>query len=219
MCNICVLLVQPFCLHPHGHGACLNQDDVLFQGAGSESPAATSQQRVDLYESIVPKFLYVALHTCPDILPAFTFLCNWLSDQREQSWNKIRRLLQHITGTISLPGILGGGTLTQLKTWVNASYANHSNLKKHTGGAVSLELGTFMCKFQKQKLNTTDRDKTEGLNIVHCPTEEMLADFTKPLQGALIQKLSDLILGHKPLISLSVPVTSLREERVGSWKG
>ncbi|KAG7367148.1 hypothetical protein IV203_029818 [Nitzschia inconspicua] len=62
----------------------------------------------------------------------------------------------------------------------------------------------------------TDRVKTEGLNIVHCPTEEMLADFfTKPLQGTLFRKFRDVILGHKPLSSLSVPVTSLREERVG----
>ncbi|KAG7363058.1 hypothetical protein IV203_026418 [Nitzschia inconspicua] len=44
----------------------------------------------------------------------------------------------------------------------------------------------------------------------------MLADFfTKPLQGALFRKFRDVILGHKPLSSLSVPVTSLREERVG----
>jgi len=31
-----------------------------------------------------------------------------------------------------------------------------------------------------------DRVKTEGISIVHCPTDEMLADFfTKPLQGNL----------------------------------
>ncbi|KAG7372996.1 reverse transcriptase RNA-dependent DNA polymerase [Nitzschia inconspicua] len=64
-----------------------------------------------------------------------------------------------------------------------------------------------------------DRVKTEGLNIIHCPTEEMLADFfRKPLQGALFRKFRNVILGHKPLptvSSLSVPVKSLREERVG----
>ncbi|KAG7370681.1 hypothetical protein IV203_019251 [Nitzschia inconspicua] len=250
-----------------------------------DSPAVAPQERVDLYGSIVPKLLHVALRARPDILPAVAFLCTRLSDPREQDWNKLRRLLQYINGTISLPRILGGGTLTRLKTWVDASYAVHPDFKSHTGGAVSLGLGAFMCKSQKQKLNTkssteaelvgasdflpatiwvkmfmeaqgypitvndfaqdnesamklelngrasagqksrhinirhffiTDRVKTEGLNIIHCPTEEMLADFfTKPLQGALFRKFRDVILGHKPLSSLSVPVTSLREERVG----
>ncbi|KAG7372416.1 reverse transcriptase RNA-dependent DNA polymerase [Nitzschia inconspicua] len=250
-----------------------------------DSPAVAPQERVDLYGSIVPKLLHVALRARPDILPAVAFLCTRLSDPREQDWNKLRRLLQYINGTISLPRILGGGTLTRLKTWVDASYAVHPDFKSHTGGAVSLGLGAFMCKSQKQKLNTkssteaelvgasdflpatiwvkmfmeaqgypitvndfaqdnesamklelngrasagqksrhinirhffiTDRVKTEGLNIIHCPTEEMLADFfTKPLQGALFRKFRDVILGHKPLSSLSVPVKSLREERVG----
>ncbi|KAG7373305.1 reverse transcriptase RNA-dependent DNA polymerase [Nitzschia inconspicua] len=250
-----------------------------------DSPVVAPKERIDLYGSIVPKLLHVALRARPDILPAVAFLCTRLSDPREQDWNKLRRLLQYINGTISLPRILGGGTLTRLKTWVDASYAVHPDFKSHTGGAVSLGLGAFMCKSQKQKLNTkssteaelvgasdylpstiwvkmfmeaqgypitvndfaqdnesamklelngrasagqksrhinirhffiTDRVKTEGLNIVHCPTEEMLADFfTKPLQGTLFRKFRDVILGHKPLSSLSVPVTSLREERVG----
>ncbi|KAG7347353.1 reverse transcriptase RNA-dependent DNA polymerase [Nitzschia inconspicua] len=250
-----------------------------------DSPVVAPKERVDLYGSIVPKLLHVALRARPDILPAVAFLCTRLSDPREQDWNKLRRLLQYIHGTISLPRILGGGTLTRLKTWVDASYAVHPDFKSHTGGAVSLGLGAFMCKSQKQKLNTkssteaelvgasdylpstiwvkmfmeaqgypitvndfaqdnesamklelngrasagqksrhinirhffiTDRVKTEGLNIIHCPTEEMLADFfTKPLQGALFRKFRDVILGHKPLSSLSIPVTSLSEERVG----
>ncbi|KAG7367995.1 hypothetical protein IV203_030738 [Nitzschia inconspicua] len=185
-----------------------------------------------------------------------------LSDLREQDWNKLPRLLQHINGTISLPRILGGGTLTWLKTWVDTSYAVHPDFQSHTGGAVSLGLGTFMCKSQKQNLNTKSSTEAElvgasdylpstiwaklfmeaqgypitvndfaqdnesamklelngraSADIIHCPTEEMLADFfTIPLQGALFRKFRDIILGDKPLSSHSVPVTSLRGECVG----
>ena len=43
-----------------------------------------------------------------------------------------------------------------------------------------------------------DRIKTNGISIVYCPTEEMLADFfTKPLQGALFRKFRAVLLGYE----------------------
>ena len=41
--------------------------------------------------------------------------------------------------------------------------------------------------------------KRENIDIKHCPTEIMVADFfTKPLQGAAFRRLRDIIMGHKP---------------------
>ena len=62
-----------------------------------------------------------------------------------------------------------------------------------------------------------DRIKTEKLNIHHCPTTAMLADFfTKPLQGALFRKFRDVIMGIKPLDALFDIVETPLEERVGN---
>ncbi|KAG7356438.1 reverse transcriptase RNA-dependent DNA polymerase [Nitzschia inconspicua] len=59
----------------------------------------------------------------------------------------------------------------------------------------------------------TNHVKTEGLNIIYCPAEAVLAvSFTKLLKGALFRKFRDVILAPS---SFSVPATSLREERVG----
>ena len=46
--------------------------------------------------------------------------------------------------------------------------------------------------------NGMDRVKDKSITIIHCPTEEMLADFfIKPLvQGALFIKFWDVILGY-----------------------
>ncbi|KAG7359547.1 reverse transcriptase RNA-dependent DNA polymerase [Nitzschia inconspicua] len=61
----------------------------------------------------------------------------------------------------------------------------------------------------------TNRVKTEGLNIIYCPAEAVLAVFfAKPLKGALFRKFRDVTLQLAPS-SFSVPATSLREERVG----
>ena len=37
----------------------------------------------------------------------------------------------------------------------------------------------------------------ENITLLHCPTEDMVADFfTKPLQGSLLKKIRELIMGH-----------------------
>lgn len=62
-----------------------------------------------------------------------------------------------------------------------------------------------------------DRQKSDGIEIRHCPTLKMLADFfTKPLQGQLFYKLRDVILGYKHISSLTVAPSD--EERVGSGR-
>jgi hypothetical protein len=51
-----------------------------------------------------------------------------------------------------------------------------------------------------------DRMAIEGINVEHCPTEQMLADFfTKPLQGSLFRKFREVIMGHKHIDSLKPP--------------
>jgi hypothetical protein len=45
-----------------------------------------------------------------------------------------------------------------------------------------------------------DTIKREKIDLQHCPTESMVADFfTKPLQGKLFKYLRDMIMGLTPL--------------------
>jgi hypothetical protein len=63
-----------------------------------------------------------------------------------------------------------------------------------------------------------DRIKQDGINIQHCPTHSMLADFlTKPLQGALFRILRDVLLGYKHVNALLINPSDaiVPEERVG----
>jgi hypothetical protein len=61
-----------------------------------------------------------------------------------------------------------------------------------------------------------DQVDAKHLEIVYCPTEEMLADyFTKPLQGRLFHKFREVIMGWKHISSLKDPVPSPSKERVG----
>ena len=63
-----------------------------------------------------------------------------------------------------------------------------------------------------------DRLDKDGIEVNYCPTEVMLGDyFTKPLQGALFNKLRSVIMGHTSVKGLLVEnaIDDATEERVG----
>jgi hypothetical protein len=64
-----------------------------------------------------------------------------------------------------------------------------------------------------------DRIKSEKINIVYCPTEQMLADFfTKPLQGSLFEKFKKVLMGQEHINTLARPSLTTVEERVEQIK-
>jgi hypothetical protein len=240
----------------------------------------------EMFHSVVAKLLYVSIRARMDLLLAVGFLCTRVSKSTTQDRTKLRRVLEYIHGTMDLEYTIGADSMGKLRSWVDASYAVHPDMKSHTGGVMSFGTGGLICKSSKQKLNTKssteaelvgvsdylpntmwvkmfleaqgykmngnfleqdnesaiklakngrisagpksrhiniryfwikDRAKAEGINIRHCPTLQMLADFfTKPLQGSLFQRFRNVILGYAHVDSLAtVPRLSI-EERVGN---
>jgi len=49
---------------------------------------------------------------------------------------------------------LGADSLEERRTWVDASYAVHPDMKIHTGGCLSFGIGVLLAMSTKQKLNT-----------------------------------------------------------------
>jgi len=48
-----------------------------------------------------------------------------------------------------------------LHTWIDASYAVHLDMKSHTGGCISYELGIIDSGSMKQKLNSKSSTESE----------------------------------------------------------
>ncbi len=114
-----------------------------------------------MFHSVSAKLLYVSLRARADLLLAIAFLCTRVSKSTEQDLLNFKRVLQYIRGSMDLEYTVGADDLGRFRTWVDASYATHQDMKSHTGGAMSFGRGVILCKSAKQKLNTKSSTEAE----------------------------------------------------------
>ena len=94
---------------------------------------------------------------------------------------------------------------------------NESAIKMETNGKASS--GQRSRHIDIRYFFMADHSKRKHIDIIHCRTEHMLADFfTKPLQGSLFRKFRAVLLGLEHTSTLTAPTTSTPEERVGYKK-
>ena len=122
---------------------------------------ALNKEEAETFHRIVAKLLYVSIRARADILLPVGFLCTRVSKSTEQDQAKLKRVLEYINGTINLEYTLGADSLNKLRTWVDASYAVHPDMKSHTGGIMSLGIGGIAQKSTKHKLNTKGSTEAE----------------------------------------------------------
>jgi hypothetical protein len=115
----------------------------------------------EVFHSVAAKLLYVFLRARVDILLAIAFLCTRVSKSTIQDQAKLKRVLEYIKDTMDIEYTIGADNLGTLRTWVDASYAVHPDMRSHTGGAMSFGIGAFLCKSTKHKLNTKSSTEVE----------------------------------------------------------
>jgi hypothetical protein len=126
-----------------------------------DSAAALDQIASEIFHHVVAKLLYGSIRARMHLLLAIGFLCTRVSKSTTQDQRKLKRLLEYIKGTLDLEYTLGADSLSSLRTWVDASYAVHPDMKSHTGGVMSLGIGGLICKSTNQKLNTKSSTEAE----------------------------------------------------------
>jgi hypothetical protein len=117
--------------------------------------------KAEKFHSIVAKLLYVCIRARLDTSLAVAFLTTRVSKSTEEDWLKLKRLLRYINCTLDLPRIIAADSLNMFKTWVDAAYAVHNDMKSHTGGAMSFGLGVLNAKSRKQRLNVKSSTEAE----------------------------------------------------------
>jgi hypothetical protein len=124
--------------------------------------------KIAMFHSIVTKNLCVSHRVRLDVQLPIAFLCTRVSCSTKQDWKKLRRVLEHLNGALNNKRCIGADSLLQMKTWVDASYAAHADMKSHTGGVVSFGTGVLMGKSSKQKLNMKSSTEAELVGASDC---------------------------------------------------
>jgi hypothetical protein len=131
----------------------------LFEIDANAKPL--EKEGAEIFHSVVAKLLYVSLRARADILLAISFLCTRVSKSTTEDQTKLKRVLEYLKGTLHYKYILGADNMSKLRSWVDASYAVHPDMKSHTGGVMSFGIGGLICKSSKQKLNTKSSTEAE----------------------------------------------------------
>ena len=86
------------------------------------------KDRSDVFHSVVAKLLFIMKRARPDIETTISFLSRRVSKSDEDDWKKLKRCLGFLKATINDILVIGAGSLTDIYTWIDASYAVHDNL-------------------------------------------------------------------------------------------
>ena len=143
-----------------------------------EGAPALSEEASDVFHSIVQKLLYICKRARPDIEPAISYLCTRVSNPNTVDDVKLTRVLRYLQDTINDRRVIGIDDINTLKTWVDAAYAVHSDMRSHTGGTMSFGTGVIHTKSSKQKLNTKSSTEAELVGVSeYLPYHIWLVNF------------------------------------------
>ena len=101
----------------------------------------------------------------PDIETAVSYLMTRVSKSNTRDWEKLKRCLNFLKGTFNDTRTIGADSLRDLHVWIDDSHAIHENMRGHTGGAMSMGIGTIHCKSSKQKINTRSTTESELVGV------------------------------------------------------
>jgi hypothetical protein len=83
----------------------------------------------------------------------------------EDDWKKLRRCIQYLKGSLDIILTLEADNLHVVKSWVDASYAVHPDMKSRTGATMTLGKGLVYLASMRQKLNTKNSTEAELVGV------------------------------------------------------
>ena len=158
-----------------------------LMGRDEKSPKV-SEERRNIFHSVVMLILYVALRTRRDLHPTSAVLSARVNDTTEEDYKKLRRMIRYIVGTIDEVCYVGADNLNTMITYIDASYAVYPDFKSHTGGVTSFGIGVIASTSSKQKINTKSSTEAELVGIADRIPKVMHHKLFMEAQGHQISR-------------------------------
>ena len=145
-----------------------------------ETSCILDEKRREIFHHVVQKLLHISKRGRLDLQVAVGFLCTRVREPNVSDWNKLRRTLQYIRGTISMERVLSMGNMELMNIYIDASHGIHWNRRGQTGGCISMGKGLLHARSTKQGINTKSSTETEFVgNSEYLPYAIWLLNFLK----------------------------------------
>jgi hypothetical protein len=140
-------------------------------------------ERAKVFHNLVAKTLYMTKRARPDTCTAIAFLTTRVRAPDKDDWAKLCHLMQYLRGTKKLPLTLSAEKCGILKWYVDGAFANHPDMRGHTGGGLSLGRGFPITSSTKQKLNTRSSTESELVATYDCMPAILWSRYFLEAQG------------------------------------
>ena len=118
----------------------------------------------ELFHSIMAKLLYLSKRSRPDILTSVAFLTKRVTKPQVEDMKKLERTIQYARETKEVELTLSAEDPITMKSYIDASYGVHQDMKSHTGCTgcvITLGKGMIYAKSSTQKLTTKSSTEAE----------------------------------------------------------
>jgi len=90
-----------------------------------------SDKKAELFHKLVAKLLWMTQRSWSDLETGVSFLCTRVQEPTEEDWTKFVRVVSFLQSTRTDRRIMGADSSNSLRTFVDASYAVHTNMRGH----------------------------------------------------------------------------------------
>ncbi|XP_062987375.1 uncharacterized protein LOC134401944 [Elgaria multicarinata webbii] len=108
-----------------------------LKGQDDNTPLPDNQQ----YQRAVGKLLFIATVTRPDIAAAVGILSKKVANPSQRDWNRVKRVMRYLKGTVDARLKLPRGTSMELIGFVDADWAGDESDHKSTSGSLFIYNG------------------------------------------------------------------------------
>jgi hypothetical protein len=137
----------------------------------------------EFFHTNVAKLLFLCKRARPDIQTAVSFLTTRVKGPDTDDYKKLKKVMQYVRHTRSMPLTLEAKDLQLVKWWIDASFAVHDDFKGHTGNTMSLGKGSIYSASTKQKLNTRSSTEAEVVGVDDAMPQVLWTRYFLEAQG------------------------------------
>jgi hypothetical protein len=173
-------------------------EDVEASAAGSpgtkamfivdEKAKLLEEEDRKLFHTKTAQLLYLAKRARPDILTAVSFLCTRVQSATEEDEKKLLRVLGYLKSTVGKVLYLRAAGSVQVRAYIDAAYALHSDSRSHTGVIIFVGQTIAFVSSKKQKCMSKIPTEAELIGLSdNLGLVELFKEFVEFLVGQEIE--------------------------------